>query len=156
MKRYALGGIAVLTAAMLSGCGGQKDKGSVYYLNFKPEQDAQVETFFPGLKKLLTEDKRSEIAELIKYPLLLNGETPLEEKIATKEEFLARFNEIFSEEFKKELLATPDGEIFSSWMGIGVGKGLLWFVPGDKEQSGKILISKFGKHCFTMPDIFEK
>ena len=123
---------------------------------FKPEQDAQVETFFPGLKKLLTEDKRSEIAELIKYPLLLNGETPLEEKIATKEEFLARFNEIFSEEFKKELLATPDGEIFSSWMGIGVGKGLLWFVPGDKEQSGKILISKFGKHCFTMPDIFEK
>ena len=37
MKRYVLGGIAVLTAAMLSGCGGQKDKGSVYYLNFKPE-----------------------------------------------------------------------------------------------------------------------
>ena len=96
------------------------------------------------------------IAELIKYPLLLNEETPLEEKIATKEEFLARFNEIFTEEFKKELLATPDGEIFSSWMGAGVGKGLLWFVPGDKEQSGKILISKIGKHCFTMPDIFEK
>ncbi|MBE6406178.1 MAG: sel1 repeat family protein [Lentisphaerae bacterium] len=123
---------------------------------FKPEQEAQVETFFPGLKKLLTEDKRTEIAELIKYPFLLNEGTPLEEKIATKEEFLARFNEIFTEEFKKELLATPDGEIFSSWMGAGVGKGLLWFVPGDKEQSGKILISKIGKHCFTMPDIFEK
>lgn len=37
MKRYALGGIAVLSAVMLSGCGGQKDKGAVYYLNFKPE-----------------------------------------------------------------------------------------------------------------------
>ena len=123
---------------------------------FKPEQNAQVEEFFPNLKKLLTDDKREEIANIISYPFTLNEETPLEEKIENKEEFLARFNEIFTEDFKKELLATPDDEIFDSWMGIGVGNGLLWFVPGEKELSGKILISKIGRHCFTMPDIFTK
>ena len=123
---------------------------------FKPEQSAQVEEFFPNLKKLLADDKREEIASLISYPFSLNEETPLEEKIENKEEFLSRFNEIFTEDFKKELLATPDDEIFDSWMGIGVGNGLLWFTPEEKELSGKILINKLGRHCFIMPDIFTK
>ena len=124
--------------------------------DFKPEQTPQVEAFFPNLKKLLIEDKREEIANLISFPLLLNEETPLEEKITTKEEFLVRFNEIFTDEFKKELLTTPDNEIFSSWMGVGVGRGLLWFAPDQKENTGKIVITRIGKHCFSMPDIFEK
>ena len=115
-----------------------------------------MEAFFPNLKKLLADDKREEIASLISYPFTLNEETPLEEKIENKEEFLSRFNEIFTEDFKKELLATPDDEIFDSWMGIGVGNGLLWFTPEEKEQSGKILINKLGRHCFIMPDIFTK
>ena len=123
---------------------------------FKPEQTAQVEAFFPNLKKLLADNKQEEIANLIAYPFILNAETPLEEKIESKEDFLARFNEIFTEEFKNELLATPDDEIFSSWMGVGVGKGLLWFSPEKKEQSEKILITRLGRHCFTMPDIFTK
>ena len=37
MKGLKYGAIAALSVVLLSGCGGEKDVGSVYYLNFKPE-----------------------------------------------------------------------------------------------------------------------
>ena len=46
-KILALGLITAMTMSLLAGCGGtdgketSDDKGSVYYLNFKPEADAQ-------------------------------------------------------------------------------------------------------------------
>jgi len=43
-KILALGLITAMTMSLLAGCGGTEasdDKGSVYYLNFKPEADAQ-------------------------------------------------------------------------------------------------------------------
>lgn len=39
-KKLALLLTAVMTVGMLAGCGGKESKGSVYYLNFKPEADA--------------------------------------------------------------------------------------------------------------------
>ena len=41
-KRWlALGMAAVLAVGSFAGCGSKKEEGSVYYLNFKPEQDQQ-------------------------------------------------------------------------------------------------------------------
>lgn len=39
-KKLALLLTAAMTVGMLAGCGGKESKGSVYYLNFKPEADA--------------------------------------------------------------------------------------------------------------------
>ena len=39
-KKIALFLTMVMSAALLAGCGGKEEKGSVYYLNFKPEADA--------------------------------------------------------------------------------------------------------------------
>ena len=43
MKKRLLSGllISVMALSLLAGCGAKEDKGSVYYLNFKPEQDKQ-------------------------------------------------------------------------------------------------------------------
>ena len=38
-RLFSLALIAVMAISMLAGCGGKKDEASVYYLNFKPEQD---------------------------------------------------------------------------------------------------------------------
>ena len=58
MKRWmALGLVGAMTVGMLAGCGEKKDdggdaEGSVYYLNFKPEQDEQ----WQALAKAYTEE----------------------------------------------------------------------------------------------------
>lgn len=39
-KKLALLLTVVMAVSMLAGCGGKGSKGSVYYLNFKPEADA--------------------------------------------------------------------------------------------------------------------
>ena len=44
MKKRLLSGllVSVMALSLLAGCGAkEEDKGSVYYLNFKPEQDKQ-------------------------------------------------------------------------------------------------------------------
>ena len=43
MKKKLLSALlcAVMVASMLVGCGAKEDTASVYYLNFKPEQDEQ-------------------------------------------------------------------------------------------------------------------
>ena len=71
----ALGLAAVMTASALTGCGGASDKkessskkeakGTVYYLNFKPEADAQwqeladIYTEKTGAKDLKCSNSRS-------------------------------------------------------------------------------------------------
>lgn len=40
-KIVAMFMILILTVGMLTGCGGEEDKGAVYYLNFKPEADGE-------------------------------------------------------------------------------------------------------------------
>ncbi|MFI3171938.1 MAG: ABC transporter substrate-binding protein [Eubacteriales bacterium] len=46
-----------LTAGLLVGCGGGSDEGSVYYMNFKPEQDAQ----WQELAEIYTEETGVEV-----------------------------------------------------------------------------------------------
>ena len=138
---------------------GNDDPKDNYYgkygrAGFNEADHSAVEAFFPNLKKLLKENKREEIANLIQYPFILNEETPLQETVKDKQDFLLRFDEIFTESFKQELFNTPDDEIFSTWMGVVAGKNLIYFVPGKNEQAGKIFISKIGAHCFLMPEIF--
>ncbi len=42
MKKFiALSMVAMMSIGLLAGCGSSADEGSVYYMNFKPEQDAQ-------------------------------------------------------------------------------------------------------------------
>ena len=123
---------------------------------FKDTHAVLLEGFFPYLKTLLKKEQKEEIAELIKYPLILNEDTPFEETIRNSDEFTARFDELFPEKFRMELYNTPDDEIFTSWMGVGFGKGLLFLSPGEKENSWQVLISRIWNHSFRMPDIFEK
>lgn len=49
--------ISIMVLSLLSGCGGKSDKGTVYYLNFKPEQDKQ----WKELAKIYTEKTGIEV-----------------------------------------------------------------------------------------------
>ena len=56
-KKIALVLTMILAVALLAGCGGKKAKGSVYYLNFKPEADQA----WQDLAKLYTEKTGVEV-----------------------------------------------------------------------------------------------
>ena len=107
-----------------------------------------LRAFLPALKRLLRENRRKEIAALVRYPLILEEDTLLEETIRNPEEFLLHFDRIFTGGRTRKILATPDGELFPTWEGAGVGAGLLWVVPGGDREEKTVRIGRFGSRLF--------
>ncbi len=111
--------------------------------DFKESHPAAIESFIPALKKLLTENKRGEIAALVKYPLVLEADSLLERKINTAEEFLKEFDSIFTEDYIRRIMNTPDDELFTTWEGVGIGQSLLWICPGGDKEEKTVKIGRF-------------
>ena len=107
-----------------------------------------LRAFLPALKRLLRENRRKEIAALVRYPLILEENTLLEETIRNPEEFLRNFDRIFTGEWIRKILATPEDELFPGWEGAGVGTGLLWIVPGGDRAGKTVRIGRFGSRLF--------
>lgn len=85
-KLFALGLVATMAASMLAGCGGGDSKkeadgepGSVYYLNFKPEADAQ----WQELAQIYTEETGVEVT--VSTAASGQYETTLKSEIAKSE-----------------------------------------------------------------------
>lgn len=67
-KLLALTMVALMCIGMLAGCGGKDDEeatGSVYYLNFKPEQDEA----WQELAKAYTEETGVEVTVVTEHPV---------------------------------------------------------------------------------------
>ena len=152
MKRYALGGIAVLTAAMLSGCGGQKDKGSVYYLNFKPEAADTWEE----IAKAYTEETGVEVKVLTSASG--NYEQTLKAEIAKREmPTIFQINgPVGYETWKNYCENLKDSELYS-WlldkeMAVTGEDGGVYGIPYVVEGYGIIYNDAIMKKYFALPD----
>ncbi len=111
--------------------------------DFKKSHKRAINSFIPRLKHLIKENKRAEIAELIKYPIELDADTLLAKKLNTPDEFLRNFDSIFSSDFIQRIMNTPDDELFTTWEGVGVGQGLLWICPGGDRNNETVKICRF-------------
>jgi len=80
--------------------------------------------FFKQFQLLVRDDRKEDIARLIKFPL---------RNLKNKKEFLEHYDEIFNPEFKREIKEQAPLEIYRDKNGAMIGNdGQLWFKPkGD-------------------------
>lgn len=95
----------------------------------KEEAAAFVSTFLEAVKA----DNREAVAGMIRYPRQVK--TPAgEAQVAGAEEFLAYYDDIFTQDFRKKLEETPATDLFCKDGLIGLGDGSVWFYPATVED----------------------
>ncbi|KWX72629.1 hypothetical protein AMQ84_25540 [Paenibacillus riograndensis] len=95
---------------------------------------------FSLLQKNVKEGKKSEVANLMVYPLKVNhnGKTM---QIKTKKDFIAKYDKIINAKVKKALLAQKVDKVFVNWKGVMIGNGELW-IGQFGEQVGVFVINQ--------------
>ncbi|KAF2506622.1 hypothetical protein [Flavobacterium foetidum] len=100
----------------------------VYSQELKPEYHKFVKIFIENVKN----NRKEEVAKMIKYPLHRDNPVP---PIKNKTEFIKRYDEIFDEELKKEIVNSDPIKNWEQvgWRGIMLNSGTIWF-----EGDGKL------------------
>jgi len=92
----------------------------------------EASSFISGFLEAVKADDRSAVAAMIAYPRAVK--TPsYEGTVASAEEFLSHYDEIFTEEFKQKLGGVSASDVFYRNGMISVGDGCLWFNPATAE-----------------------
>ncbi|WP_042169524.1 hypothetical protein [Paenibacillus gorillae] len=93
---------------------------------------AAFSKYFSKLQKEVKANKKEAVADLVSYPLRVNsGGKSIE--IKNKKQFVAKYNQIFTDKVKKKLLAQKEDELFVNWKGVMVGDGEVWIGQFGKK-----------------------
>ncbi len=84
---------------------------------------------FDKLKTAVASGDKEAVADLILFPLRVNGKGSAL-KITTREEFLKQYDTLFTEPIKKALANQSKDTLFVNYQGVMVGNGELW-LGGD-------------------------
>ncbi|MHA6529310.1 hypothetical protein [Paenibacillus sp. BAC0078] len=95
---------------------------------------------FSLLQKVVKEGKKSEVANLMVYPLKVNNKGKTIE-IKTKKDFIAKYDKIMTAKIKKALLAQKVDKVFVNSKGVMIGNGELW-IGQFGEQVGVFVINQ--------------
>lgn len=95
---------------------------------------------FSLLQKFVKEGNKSEVANLMVYPLKVNNNGKTTE-IKTKKDFVAKYDKIMTAKVKKALLAQKTDKLFVNWKGVMVGNGEMW-IGQFGEQVGVFVINQ--------------
>ncbi|RXZ77786.1 hypothetical protein EBB07_27310 [Paenibacillaceae bacterium] len=102
------------------------------YDNAGIDDPKEFTNFLDQLQKHVAKNNKAAVAELVSYPLRVNhdGKSLI---IKTKKDFIARYNQIFTDEIKKKLLAQQADTVFVNWKGVMVGDGEIWIGQTGKQ-----------------------
>ncbi|MGN7760531.1 hypothetical protein [Paenibacillus sp. 22594] len=95
---------------------------------------------FSLLQKYVKAGKKSDVANLMVYPLKVNNKGKTIE-IKTKKDFIAKYDKIMTAKVKKALLAQKLDKVFINSKGVMIGNGELWMGQFG-EQVGVIAINQ--------------
>ena len=93
--------------------------------------------FFKAFQLAFSENDKETVALLVNYPLrtTLHGKR---ERIRSKAELLAHYDEIFDRGVRCSILAATGATVWGNWQGFMIGHGDIWFdaivPPGDKTS----------------------
>ena len=102
------------------------------------ENAAEFEKVFAALQKVVAVNDRSKVADLVLYPLRVNGWTDDVKgkgsvQFGTKAELLDNYDEIFTLQVREAIVGQKVAELFVNWQGVMVGKGEVWLSASDKK-----------------------
>ena len=102
------------------------------------ENAAEFEKVFAALQKVVAVNDRSKVADLVLYPLRVNGWTDDVKgkgsvQFETKAELLDNYDEIFTLQVREAIVGQKVAELFVNWQGVMVGKGEVWLSASDKK-----------------------
>jgi predicted lipid-binding transport protein (Tim44 family) len=80
---------------------------------------------FQALQKAVADNDKEKVADYILYPLRVN-DSEKELTIPNKKEFIAKYDQIFTEAIRKALVNQKTDELFVNYQGVMVGSGELW------------------------------
>lgn len=102
------------------------------------EQPAEFEKTFAALQKAVASNNRNQVAELVLYPLRVNGWIDAVNgkstvQFDTKPELIDNYDEIFTSQVREAIIKQKVAELFVNWQGVMVGKGEAWLKVSDKD-----------------------
>jgi len=99
------------------------------------EDPAAFEQMFSSLQKAVADNNQEEAAKYVLYPLRVNGGKEAL-TIQDKDDFVAKYDQIFTEEVKKALADQKPREMFVNDKGVMAGDGQIWFgATADADQT---------------------
>lgn len=110
------------------------------YSNVTSSSTTEVEAFAKKIKKYIIEDNKSDLANLIDYPINVTI-NDVKVRIHSGKEFEQNYNNIINPDFKERVSKAYTRYLYSNYMGIMLGNGEIWF--GD-------VIGKEGLHIFAI------
>ena len=102
------------------------------------ENAAEFEAAFASLQKAVAANDRSRVADVVLYPLRVNGwRDELKGKgtfmFATKPEIIDNYDEIMTPPVRKAIVEQKVANLFVNWQGVMVGNGEAWLSVSGKE-----------------------
>ena len=101
-------------------------------------EDARAaEDFFRGLQKAVANNRRTEVAGLVAYPLnvRINNRSVT---LRNQRELLQRYPSVFNQKVRQAVAHQKVSNLSASWRGVMVGQGELWFNQLPKSKRFKI------------------
>jgi len=91
---------------------------------------SQVQLFVENLKTLVSQDKKEDIAQLLRFPLKINIAAH-RITLRSKVDFLKHYDQAFNSKVREALAKQDSSNLFSNWQGAMIGNGEIWIRPGE-------------------------
>ena len=85
--------------------------------------------FFHEIQMAIETDDKEKFASLIYYPVGVHSIDGKDADISNQEEFIANYDKIVTEKFRKVVLSQDPFELSTSWRGVMVNRGELYYGP---------------------------
>ena len=110
------------------------------YLLGGVDNAAEFEKTFSALQAALTANDRGKVADLVLYPLRVNGwlgdaagKTTVQ--FSTPPEVVENFDDIFTSQIKEAIIKQKAEKMFVNWQGVMVGNGEVWLSGSGKTPA---------------------
>jgi hypothetical protein len=101
-----------------------------------PAECREAFSFFHKLKAAVSSDQRDLVASMVTYPLRVYIDyKPV--RIATRESFLAHFDEIINPAERCAITTVKDSDVWSNWQGYTIDRGALWWEKSVSKRDEK-------------------
>jgi hypothetical protein len=121
-------GVGQSAATPVSPCGSETAESRL-------KDTPKAMAFFEKLRAAVDRDDRDAVAEMVQFPLRVNGKF----RIATRKEFLRVYDRVFDTKVREAIKRQRTECIFGNWQGFMAGRGDVWFEYTPKDQNFKVI-----------------